>query len=163
MSYERSFEILHFLIHLIHTGLPTSILFPVSLNNPVWRLTLKTTISLLFWLATSRKFPPGSKLKLRGVLPNTDCWPTNASVPDEGLILKIEMMFAESLVEAYKNLPSLETCTSALVKYWWKGFKKTLMVCVAFNFPAPYYLLAKYIVTFGCEMSQWQRRFPLTA
>jgi hypothetical protein len=56
----------------MQTGLGTEILFPESVSLPVCRLISNTTISSLFWLATSNQFPDGSKLKLRGVFPKVD-------------------------------------------------------------------------------------------
>ena len=53
--------------HFKHTGLLTAIRFPVSSNKPVFLSLLKITTSSEFWLATNKKFPGGSKLKLRGV------------------------------------------------------------------------------------------------
>lgn len=60
------------LIHFKHTGRPTFILFQVSVNNPVCLFLLKITISSLFWLPTNKYFSVGSKLKLRGAIPNVD-------------------------------------------------------------------------------------------
>ena len=57
----------------MQTGLPTEILLPVSVNNPVVIFLLKITTSLLFWFATNKYFPEGSKLKLRGAKPKVGC------------------------------------------------------------------------------------------
>ena len=54
----------------MQTGEPTSMLLPVGESRPVTWLILSTTMLPLSALATSRKLPVGSMLKLRGVVPS---------------------------------------------------------------------------------------------
>ena len=52
-----------------HTGLATSIVFPVGVSRPVFLSIRNSTILSESWFAARRKDPVGSILKLRGVFP----------------------------------------------------------------------------------------------
>src|ERR1035441_9690372 len=97
-----------------HVGEGETSFCPVGVSRPVDGSIRKTTSESDSWLAAIKKWPVGSRAKLRGVFPWVESYSMGVRVPLAGLTAKTAMLSCPRF-EPYRYLPLGYISTSAQV------------------------------------------------
>src|SRR5262245_21971052 len=102
--------------NITHTGIGVLAALPVGRSLPVDASMWKLTRLFEPTLATTRKLPLGSMLKLRGVSPCVDSNPVRLCRPESGSMVNMAMLLCPRF-ELYRNRP--DGCTTICAPELW--------------------------------------------